>query len=985
MLETLRLRIWLTAALMNCLLSVAVAQLLGVTGKITSIKGEPLVMANIAIKGSSIGTISDAGGNFQIEATPDDVLIISYIGYKSREIMVDGNAMAITLAPEGLSDWQEATVYRETDSGIPCLCLPSPPDAKQSKLNSHEYAFLGNIYHPYQILRGRIPGLTIARPSGDPLGFFDVQQRGLHSIFGSTEPLIVIDGLPGASWQTIDPQDIESIAVLRDPAQAAMYGIRGANSVISIKTRLGPDYEKLQVRYGGYLSLEQATRKPNVLSADEYRRLANTPGFPYGSPSNDLGSSTNWFDEITRTGVSQAHQLALGGRVNNTGYRIALNYREVNGVAPNSGFNQANVLAQLSQSLLKNRLRLQGGGNFTRRNFTDIHQDVFYYAALMNPTAPVRINKDYYRPQVFDLINPVALLEQIQNEGQHDVFSWRFGGDWDIASGLKAQVRYAAQLQSYDRNYVSNLSPDLIPNTRSRSKVDLSNKFLETAISYQVLKKKHDLLLTGGYNYQTWTNDFGAAFNYDLMRLGLRYTNIGFPNNNAASEPIAYKTTTELAAFFGRLVYRFDDWLKALVSLRREGASRLGENNRWGNFPALGVGIDLASLVKLSFARQLQLRASYGITGNLPVDGIYARQIFRPQNATVFYNGNFIPIVTSGNNPNPNLKWEERREFNSGLDFTAKNERFHLSVDYYRGRTNDLLYDYFVPSPPNVFIRQHENMIDFAHQGVEIALQAVPVARKGFGWEISANFAANSTSVAAIRPSQGNAIEAFTPLPYYGTFGCCQPEWTEIRAGERLGRLLAWEVANDNAASPIPRDQNGDGIIDAKDLVGIGSGLPQFTYGLANTLRWGTITLNFFLRGVSGHSVLNTHRRALSNPSNFGRYNLHVDALATPSKPATTPVDRRFVENASFLCLENLVLAYDFNLRQQSVISNLKLYLAAQNLFTLTNYSGTDPEVRLQNRGQAIFFNPDPLVTGVDARLGYFPTRTFTLGIQTVF
>lgn len=960
------------------------AQSMEVKGSVIDEQGEPMIGASILIKGTSTGTVSDEDGNFTIHAAIGDIIVVSYVGFAPQEINLDDNLDTIEVKLK--------IKLIELDEVIICHNYPTygcGPTGCPTNLNIWDNIILGNFHHPYQILRGRVPGLTIAQPGGDPLGFFDVQQRGAHSILGSTEPLIVVDGLPGASIQTIDPQDIESITVLRDPATASMYGTRGANGVISIQTKKSGFNKKLQLSYSGYASMENVTRRPDVLSAATFRRLANDASFPYSDPAYDLGNSTDWLDEITRTGVSQAHNLALAGRLENTGYRVALNYRDVNGVARNSGFDQANLLLHISQELFKSKLRLNAGGSFTQRNFTDVNKDIFYYAALMNPTAPVRNNSSqfggYYHSQVFDLINPVALAEQVNDEGKQNIYTLHLGATWQILDQLNTNVHYSAQNQDYKRNYnmAENIFPNVLPIVNNRSEADLSNQFFEATLKYNYYKEKHDVNITGGYNYQTWINDLGATVNYDLMRLGLRYENVSFPTTKQA-EPFAYKTAIDLAAFFGRLEYNYDGWLSASASLRREGSSRFGSNHRWGNFPAFGVGIDFAELAELDFANQLKLRASYGITGNLPVDGIYAGQIFRQQ-GTVYYNGQFIPSYGPGNNINPDLKWEERREFNLGLDFMILNGHLTGSVDYYRGQTNDIIYNYSVPVPPNFFNRYHENMIDFSNRGVEIVLRALPVQGAQFAWEIGVNFASDRTSIKAINPSQGEDFDDFIPFPYLGTGGCCFTELTEIQEDEALGRFIAWEVERVENGFPVQKDQNGDGFINAGDFIEIGNALPRFTYSISNTLRWRSFDLNFFLRGVAGHDLVNVHRLAFSNPVNFGRYNVHEDALASPRTPSSTPIDRRFVENASFLRLENLVLAYNFNVQKNALISRLKLYAAAQNLFTLTEYSGPDPEVRLNNRGGEFLFNPNPLVPGIDARMTYLPTRTFTLGVQAMF
>ncbi len=954
----------LTTAVLLLITSAALSQT-EASGKVTNDYGAPLAGATVRIKGLQNGTVTDAKGNFQMTTTPDS-----------------------TSAADARSDQQEAVI-----TGFPIrpkrTIAPGEPPLPDG-LDTDAAAFLGNFHHPWQILQGRIPGLIISRPGGNPLGLANVQLRGAHSILGATEPLIVVDGLPGASLHTIDPMDIANIKVLRDAASAAMYGARGANGVIEITTRRGRATQALQVSYHGYAALENTTRLPDVLSADTYRRLANDAAFPHGNPTYDLAQSTDWAQEITRTGLSQGHHLALAGGYEDTRYRLSLNFRNVNGVATGSGFNQGNALLNVSQGLFKNKLQLHLGGGLTQRHFTDINKDIFYYAALMNPTTPVRDNNapfgGYYQPVVFDLTNPVALLEQIQDKGRHTIANLNLGATWQIFAGLDARIRYSTQQQDYERDYTAteNAFPLGQGNFTNRSVAKLSNQFFEAALTYQYQHKDHSLRLTGGYAWQDWTNDIGAGTNYDLRTLGITLQNVPWPVNKQGA-PQAYKTTTALAAFFGNAQYTYRDWLTASVSVRREGSSRFGDNYRYGSFPAVGAGLDFARLAKLDFAERLNLRAGYGIAGNLPTDGIFANRIFR-QRGTVFYNGEFIPAYGPGNNANADLKWEERREFNIGLDFLSANQRLSASLDFYNGRSNDLIYSYFVPTPPHFFERQYENMIDFANHGLEIMLWAAPVRKERFAWEIGFNLGADRTSVDAIRPSKGDPVNSIIPAANLGAAGCCFTEVTELRPGQPLGRFVAWEVASTAGGFSQPRDRNGDGLITAADFVTTGNGLPRFTYGITNSLRLGAFDLNFLLRGASGHSMVNLHRFALRDPANFSRYNLHAAALEPASVPATMPIDRRFVENASFIRLENLVLSWRVLQKDTGGIASLQPYVAVQHLFTLTNYSGPDPDVRLSN-GQVgeNFFNPNPLLPGLDTRMVYYPTRTFAIGVQAVF
>ncbi len=965
----------------------AFAQVLEVSGTVKDENKNPLIGATILIKGTTTGTVSDTDGTFTIKAQKGDLLAIQFIGYDIPEIEIKEPTLTIELKPSLLLDSDPLAI----------CCFPPIRENRTSTysiVNAKDFN-QGNMYHPYQMIQGRVPGLTISRPGGDPLGLFDVRQRGLHSIIGNTEPLLVVDGLPGVSLQTIDPQDIESFSVLRDASMVSLYGARGANGVILIQTKRGLRNSDLKLSYNGYAAMDQAVGMPEVLDAAGYRSLLNNSN----NQGKDLGSDTDWAEAITRTGISQAHNLSLSGGLSKTAYHLALNYRQVNGVANNSGFDQMNAALHLSQYLLKDRLQLTASGTFTKRNFNEINKDIFYYAAIFNPTSPILDNNSpfggYAQEAILDYQNPVALLDQIQNEGAQNIGTIQLGAQWEIANQLRATVNYGYQQQDYTRNYFidpaaffGDFKGQNIP-----TDIELDNQFFESSLAYDFYRNGHHLSLSGGYTYQELTNNLIGATQYDLSTLGLAFVNVNFPqgfepgSTNINSPNPAYKTQTKLAAFFGRLQYDLDDWLLLSLGLRREGATRFGDNNKWGNFYNLGVGVDWAKLANLPFADRLNTRFSYGTTGNLPADGIYSELIFRPS-GTIFYNGQFIPRIDVGNNPSPDLKWEERREWNAGLDFTFFNYRLFGALNIYGGRTEDVLYQYFVSTPPNFVAVQYENYVDFSHRGLEVELNSKLLEQKDFSWNIGVNYAQDRSSLESLRPAQGVDISGIALPAYVGVPGFCCFEPIVLSEGEPLGQFVGYEFDGIKNGVPTYKDLNGDGFFCncEADLTNIGNALPDFALGISNNLRWKAFDLSVFMRGVFGHALLNTHRQAFGTPILFGRYNVLQTAFEgdRATLQQTVALSDFSIENATFLRLENLALGYNVDLKPNSRISKLRFYAVAQNLFTLTDYKGTDPDIRFRNNG-GNFFSGSALTPGLDTRIGYYATRTFVLGVQAAF
>ncbi|MDX1941827.1 MAG: SusC/RagA family TonB-linked outer membrane protein [Saprospiraceae bacterium] len=952
----------------------AFAQEIEVAGKVTDDKNEALPGVNILIKGTSTGTATNAQGDFTIKVNIGDKLVFSYIGYETKELSVDSEEIRLKLLSKPIQLSEAVICQLGRESLISRTGCPTQFVIKEA------YLYAGNIYHPYQLLRGRVAGLTISKPGGDPLGTFDVYQRGLHSILGATEPLIVIDGLPGASLQTIDVQDIETITLLRDASMTSLYGTRGANGVILIESKKGRNWNKFKINYNVYASIENAINTPDVLNAAQYRTFSN-------NPNANFGADTDWADAITRTGASHAHNLNFSGGFKNTGYRLSLNYRAINGVVNNSGLDQNNALLNISQGLFKNKIRLQANAGLTRRNFSEIDKDVFYYAAIYNPTAPIRTDTGYFQQLLFDYYNPVALIEGIDNKGEQNIYTAGLNAHWDILNGLRAQVQYNWQQQAYARRFRV-ADTYLFDGFGFRffdydAEADLSNQSFTSTILYNFYKNNHGFTLSGGYQYQEWTNELYNVNDYDLAVNGLR-----FANENFISQPdsaaIAYKTNTRLAAFFGRLQYDYNNWLFVNAHWRREGSTRFGDNNKWGNFYGFGTGIDIANLAHWSDIQQFKIRLNYGVAGNLPADGIYAKGILRPGGKTL-YKGYYIDIYTPVTNANPDLKWEERREWNLGLDASFFNDRLFTSFEFYRGKSKDLIYNYYTEAPPNLATLTYANYVGFENRGVEISLNAYLSNRSDFSWELGMNLAADRPKFTSAITPEGVDNEVIMPSVYLGIPGACCAQPSQLRKGEPLGRLYGLEFDRFENGTILFKDRNRDGIISEADFTEIGRGLPQLTLGFMNDIHWKKLEFNFFLRGVLGHDIINTHRVSYGFPGNIANYNVLESAVTGENSqvPYSQGISSYNVENASFLTLENLVIGYNFN-TQKRHFSTLNMYVAAQNLFTLADYSGNDPEARLKNKG-GNFHTGNTLVPGFDVRVGYYATRTFTLGVQAEF
>jgi iron complex outermembrane receptor protein len=633
-------------------------------------------------------------------------------------------------------------------------------------------------------------------------------------------------------------------------------------------------------------------------------------------------------------------------------------------VARHSGFDQSNALLHLSQHLFNNKLQLQLNSGITHRNITKIDSDVFYQAAIYNPTAPIRTDTSrfggFYQRDIFDYYNPVALLEQISNTGDQTIYTNNLNARWNLFKNVTAKVQYGWQQEAQTQQYrldTDRFQPRYLENYDT--KYNSQNQLFTTSLRYYFYKNDHDFDLTGGYQYQTWTNDFRQQ-------------------TLADSTLADSKTKTELAAFFGNLQYNFRNWLFASAHWRHEGSTRFGDNRKWGNFYGFGTGVNVTELVNLSFSQYLKLRISYGVSGNLPPDGVYADKILRPS-AWYLNNGVFKPTVDYFINENQSLQWEARREWNWGFDFEFFNGLLRGSVDWYQQQNQGLVWQYFVPSPPNLANIHYENSVDLSNRGAEFTLNATLLRQSDFSWESGLNYAKNHLRLDAISPSLREDVDGFAPSVYLGTPGGGGFAPYQAQEGAPLGQLYGFIFERSENGEAIYKDVNSDGRFCGcpDDQADLGNAYPRFTLGWSHQLRWKALELNVFLRGVFGHKIVNAHKR-LYTLWQGGDRNVHRSALENNfnnilGKGQLADVQ---VENGSFATLENLVLSYAVPSKK---FSRLKVYAAAQNLFTLSNYSGVDPEVRLSNRvGE--FRNV--LAPGFDARMAYLPARTFTLGVQ---
>jgi iron complex outermembrane receptor protein len=963
-----------------------------ITGKVTDSKdGSPVVGASILAKGSKAGgTVTSADGAFSITVPPNTVaLIISYVGYGTQEIAI-GNKTVIdaSLSPSG-TNLNEVVVVgygsvrkKEVTSAI--------TNVTPEQFNK------GNVNDVAQLLQGKVAGLSISRAGGDPNAGFVLRLRGLSTLGANTQPLIVVDGQIGADINTVDPNDIQAIDVLKDGSAAAIYGTRGSAGVIIITTKQGKSGAP-KVDYNVSVSFENATKFTDHMTAEEFVALGK---------GTNYGANTDWNKEITKTGFAQMHNLNFSGGTAGTTYSASLNYRKQEGIAITTGFDQVNGRLNLKHRAINNKLVFNIDMSTTKRNSDFGFPDAFKYATIYNPTAPVYSTDPlydltgggYYEANFVDYSNPVAMLRQNTNTGELTRFNLTGSAEYEILKGLKFLIRYGQQSTSFygeqysprkafiSRGFVNGVNGFARGGYAYKNDNESFNQLFETIGSYQTrLFDKLDANIVGGYSYQDFLNKGYSVGGGNFV------TDESSENLGAALDFLrgqgsigSYKNASKIVAFFGRINLNWDDFIFFSASLRREGSTVFGANNKWGSFPAVSAGVDIKRIVDISFVNTLKLRGSFGITGALPT-GPY-QSFDRLTNSQRYYTGNDVYQFAYGGfvNSNPDLKWEKKQETDIGLDFAMFNNRLTGTIDYFIRKTDDLIFNVTVASPPALFTNTWKNIGLLDNQGIEVALNydVIKSSSSSFSWTTGGQFSSYDVFLAKLDESLKGSYVGATNL---GTPGQEATQLTRAVEGEPIGLLYGYKYMGVDANGKyLFADKDGKPVLQTANPERgyIGNGLPKFEWGWTNTLRYKNFDLNFFLRGSVGHEMINTFRAFYENPNVATSYNVVNTKYFNPAITDAQIYSSLHVEKATFVKLDNATLGYNVPVSKGtkfgSVVRNMRFYVAGQNLFVITDYTGVDPEVRYQDGGNV-------LAPGIDRRETWVYTRTLTIGLNVGF
>jgi len=987
-----------TLAVMACavfmLTSAQVIAQQTVSGIITDSDGEALIGANVLEKGTSNGTITDIDGSYSLSVSNGATLVFSYTGFTEQEILVAGQSnLDIVLQAGALLDEVVVTGYGTQKSKEVTSSITS---VKAEDFNK------GAIQDPVSLIQGKVPGLNISSVGGNPNGTSEIRLRGVTSFGANASPLVVIDGVIGGSLDNVDPNDIESIDVLKDGSAAAIYGTRASSGVILVTTKRG-EAGKSSVEYNVYATSESIAARVPTLDADEFVALR---------PNVDRGSETDWVDEVTRNGLTHVHNISLSGGSGQTTYRASLNYRDVEGVGLVDGFNQLNGRLNLTQRALNDKLRIDLGVSATQRDANFGINEAFRYATLYNPTAPVRFNEGdelfdvfggFYQEINFDYFNPVAILEQNTNTGETNDLILSGKATYELIDGLSVSASVSQQKESGLFGQFSDKTSFFRGAGRnglaSRQTFDREQTLFEGTLNYDVeVSDGIQLSALAGYSWQQITNQGFNATVGDFISDDISFNNLGFGLDvgNGLADVGSFKSQNRIIGFFGRANLNFSDDFFVSASVRRDGSTRFGENNQWGVFGAVSAGANLVNLLGISGPDQLKLRVGYGVTGADAPGDLLSR--FRFDNAgAFFFDGAFVSAVGPTQDPNPDLKWEVKQEVNAGIDFAFGDYKWVGSLDVYNRTTSDLILPNLpIPQPPSQSGSITANLedVELINSGVELSI-SYNHRSGGFSWTPTVNFATFSTEIRQVEApearfaffqSDGRRFDTSTSP---GAPGLNDDPSIVVQANAPLGQFFGFrfEGIGDDGQF-IFEDVNGDGAIDGADEQVIGEGLPDFSLGFQNQFNFGNVDFSFFLRGDFGHELANNWRVFYEPLGNGSREidNIVSTEFFDDGLTATPIFNSYYVEDASYLALDNVTLGYTFDVGEGSGFDNIRVYLNARNLFFITSYTGADPSVRYQDFGptsngaNANITNGNPLAPGIDRRNNYFRTQSFTAG-----
>jgi iron complex outermembrane receptor protein len=955
------------------------AQNLTVSGTVKDTAGDLLIGVTVQVQGTSIGTVTDADGRFVLQNVPSSSsLEISYVGMQTVVMPVDGRTNLDIVLREDTEILDELVVIgygtqrrREITGSVTNV--------------SAENFNKGVARDAADLLQGKVAGLNITTPSGDVTVGSRIRLRGVSTLQNDQGPFVVIDGIPGGDLQTVAPQDIESISVLKDASSAAIYGSRSAGGVILITTKRGSGVRTM-VSYDGYMAVSTLANKPDLLTADEWRAYARETERD-ASVYDRYNANTDWFDEITRAGITQNHGVSLSGGGSSNNYRASFNYLNREGVVRDNDLERFNFRFQLQQRAINDRLRIGLTGSATMGEWNEANRYNFVLAYNMLPVYPVKLdNGEWFDSRDYDQGNPVR--NQTYNQDVRKNIHFYGAGDisFTIFDGLDIKTTLYKDRHTEERSQYLHSETQAGRNDGGyalRENKIWDKTLMEWTLDYTTtfgVSDRHRLNALAGYSWEENEYSFLKAanrnFTTDLLGANNLESGQGLRPNDVGSA----KNMSRLISFFARAHYAYDERYMITATLRRDGSSKFGANHKWGIFPSVSAawGISQESFMEnVNWINDLKLRVGYGVTGNQAGLDPYKTLQLYGTSGTYYDNGAWLTAYKISQNANPNLKWEETAMFNIGLDFLLFNDRVNGTIEWYDKRTKDMLYTYRVPTPPYLHSDMMANVGDMKNTGVELALNIEAIRTRDFNWNTSLTLAHNRNEITRM----SNDVYTTSRIMVGDAWvrGGSGRTTHVIEEGYPVGQFYGPEyvgISDDGKYIFLNKEGQEVNSVTAEDYTYIGSAQPDLTYGWNNQFNFKSWDLSFFFRGTLGNKVLNMGRMTYGHPGYLIGANALNDPLIYQLK-VVPEYSSLYVEDASHLRLDNFALGYTFNTNGVNWLDRARVYVTGQNLFVLTNYKGLDPEVD-ENRNNG-------LAPGVEDREYYPKARTFSVGISLTF
>ena len=959
-----------------------------VSGTVLDATGEPLIGVSVLEAGTSNGVVTDFNGNFTLTVKQGAQLAFSYVGY-TPQTLAARNGMKVTLQEDNTVLNEVVVVgygtMRRKD------VTSSITTVKAEDLNR------GVFTDPGQMLQGKVPGLVISS-TADPNGGATITLRGASTLrSGAMSPYYVIDGIPGVDPSTVAPDDIESIDVLRDATATAIYGSKAANGVIIITTKKGAE-EKTNVSYNGYVAIDNILKKYDVASAADLRDYATKNGVAL----KDGGANTNWQDEVLRTAISHNHNVSISGGNGRTSYMVSGNLMKRQGVIKETGMDRFNVRSLVSTKLLKDRLSISMGLNsMYGKHFGvptgDKGASVLDAMNYFSPTNPIK-NADgsWSTGAGSKNYNPLALMYEDTSETIWKRNQFVGKATLEILKGLLWNVNYSwSNYQSTYSGYnTRNSQIEGIGNKNgqaSRNTYFGHEQTFETYLNYGFTAGKHKIDLMAGYSWEQKKNNDGFGltvegyYNDDLTWYNMSYAQTILGVQNSVSS--GYVENVKNISFYGRVNYSFDGRYMLQATIRRDGSSVFGKNNRWGTFPSISGAWNIteeAFMKNQNLFSNLKLRAGYGVSGNAMGFDVYSSFVTYGATGTFVYDGKTYRTYGATKNANPDLKWETTSMLNVGLDFGFLKNRINGTIEVYHKKTKDLIWGYPVPTTQYVYGWMDANVGEMTNKGIEFTINIDAIRTKDFNWMTTFNLSHNKNTVDKMQNDQFHTTNLTQGDP--DVAGVSANGWTQrIMEGESIGTFYTYLYAGtvNGRSEYYVLDENGNKTGETtnnpglKDRAITGCAQPKLTAGWNNSFSYKNWSLNAFITGVFGNDVYNSPRAHYTSAQMFSDgKNVLKEFLSNPAGDASgsLPSDR-FIEKGTYVRLQSLSLSYTFRNCFNNWIQDLTLYGTANNLLTITSYKGLDPEVNLGGI--------DP---GIDYRWSRYPhARTFMVGVKINF